>query len=174
MRSVSQVDGELYTFVDTYKKMDRLNIAVHGKDLSILERIGNKSSSVILNNMEHTASDLLSLLKAKNLDPSKYDNIRLLICYSGNGGSSSFSAQFAQLVQRPVKGFIGPVTMKYGSSTMLKIFKEYNTAYGVQGAQEVTNLFETTITHSVLKHNPYKLISDPIKHANFRYSPVYF
>lgn len=173
MRSVEQVEGELYTFVDTYKTVDRLNIAVHGKDLSILERALGRNSSVILNNAEHSASDVLALLKGKGIDPSSYENIRLLVCYSGNGGGSSFAAQFAQLTQRPVKAFMGPVTMNYGSSSMAGIFTKFSTI-GPGWEQVLANEFAENISHNVIKNNPYTLRSSPGRYMNFRYSPVYF
>ncbi|WP_434677886.1 RHS repeat-associated core domain-containing protein [Pseudomonas sp. R1-18] len=174
MRSLTQIDGELYTFVDTYKAKDRLNIAVHGKDLNFIEeKLLNNSSSVILNNAEHSAADVLRMLNDQNVDPTLYDNIRLLICFSGNGGASSFAAQFKNLVHRPTKGFIGPVTMNYGSTPMAKIFSHAAQSGGA-GTAELAAVFSQSIEHRVLKKNPYNLLEKPLLYAGFRYKPVKF
>ncbi|MBI6855252.1 hypothetical protein YA0002_21065 [Pseudomonas cichorii] len=174
MRSLTQIDGELYTFVDTYKAKDRLNIAVHGKDLNLIEeKLLNSSSSVILNNAEHSAADVLRMLNDKGVDPTLYDNIRLLVCFSGNGGASSFAAQFRSLVNRPTKGFIGPVTMTRGSTSMAKVFAAAAES-GTAGTEALATTFSQQIQHRVLKQNPYSLWEDPILYAGFRYRPVKF
>lgn len=174
MRSLTQVDGELYTFVDTYKAKDRLNIAVHGKDLNFIEeKLLNSSSSVILNNAEHTAADVLRMLNNKGVDPALYDNIRLLICYSGNGGASSFAAQFRSLVNTPTKGFIGPVTMNWGSTPMAKIFSSA-AEQGAAGTAQLATVFSQKMHHKVIKTNPYKLLEHPLLYAGFQYKPVKF
>ncbi|MBX8554625.1 hypothetical protein K5D43_09030 [Pseudomonas cichorii] len=174
MRSLTQIDGELYTFVDTYKAKDRLNIAVHGKDLNIIEeKLLNSSSSVILNNAEHSAADVLRMLNDKGVDPTLYDNIRLLVCFSGNGGSNSFAAQFRSLVNRPTKGFIGPVTMTRGSTSMAKVFAAAAQS-GTAGTAALSSTFSQQIQHRVLKQNPYSLWENPILYAGFNYRPVKF
>lgn len=175
MRSLKQVDGELYTFVDTYKGVNRLNVAVHGKDLSLLERAMSKSSSVILNDIEHSASDLLNLLTKKGIDPNVYANVRLLICYSGNGGATSFAAQFRQLVRPSVKGYVGPVTMNFGSTPMAANFAKATQLYGPQGEQAMAAIYANKV-HTVAKTNPYSLLKpdEMEKYLFFRYAPIHF
>lgn len=174
MQSLKQIDGELFTFVDTYKNTQRLNVAVHGKDLNFIEKILDRSSSVLLNDAEHSASDIIALLLNKGVDPSAYENTRLLICYSGNGGSSSFAAQFQQLVQRPVKAFVGPVTVNYGSTKMAETFGIAARNFGPGWEESLANSFARNGNHAVAKTNPYSFFSQPNDYLSFQYSPVYF
>ncbi|WLG94876.1 RHS repeat-associated core domain-containing protein [Pseudomonas sp. FP198] len=160
MRSLRQLDDELFMFVDTHKNLQRLNIGVHGKDLTLMEKAMNSSSTMILNNAEHSASDLLFLLNKKGIDPNVYDYVRLLMCYSGNGGAASFAAQFRQLINTPVKGYIGSVSVNYGASNMSRLFKGAS-AGGPQGERALTDMFAKQMKHTVYKTNPYL----PDKHA---------
>ena len=174
MKSLKQIDRELFTFVDTYKNAERFNIAVHGRDLNFLERALDHSTSVIFNEAEHSASDVIALLKTKGIDPSQYKNVRLLMCYSGNGGSSSFAAQFQQIVQRPVKAYVGQVTVNRGATELEVFFKEVAEKFGPGLEDAVADSFSRKVTHTVSKTNPYSLLSRPIDYLNYQYSPVYF
>ncbi len=59
------------------------------------------------------SADLLDYrLRQKNVDLSRYENIRVLSCYSGDGGANSFSTNLASLTGLPVKGYKGKVILR--------------------------------------------------------------
>jgi RHS repeat-associated protein len=173
MQSLRQLDDELFMFVDTHKHLQRLNIGVHGKDLTLMEKAMNSSSKMILNNAEHSASDLLFLLNKKGIDPNVYDYVRLLMCYSGNGGAASFAAQFRQLINTPVKGYIGSVSVNYGASNTLQLFKDAS-AIGPQGEQALVDMFAKQMKHTVYKTNPYLPNKHPQLFADFTFDSIRF
>ncbi|WP_445571380.1 RHS repeat domain-containing protein [Pseudomonas sp. E102] len=169
MQEVTQINGEFYTFVDRYKGLDRLNVAVHGVDLNIVERYFNKSSKALLNNAELTAAELIQNLRSKGFDPSNYPNTRLLICFSANGGDASLAADFQRLTQRNVKAFLGKVTMDRGSTAMAEIFADPKYT-----AAEIRQIFADKITHNVPKTNPYSFTTEPLDFLKWEYKPIHF
>ncbi|NVZ53302.1 hypothetical protein HX792_23380 [Pseudomonas sp. B6002] len=172
MEAITQIDGELYTFEDTVQGVKRLNICAHGKELDILETLKGERSSVLLNGVEHSPSDLLEKLKGKNIDPSRYDNVRLLICYAGNG-RTPFAQEFQRLIKRPVHAFVGPVTMTHGSTTMDKVFAAARASHGSAGEALVRSKFSNA-QHRVVNVNPYSLMSEPAQYLKFTHKPVTF
>ncbi|QQN22393.1 hypothetical protein JGS08_01260 [Pseudomonas cannabina pv. alisalensis] len=59
------------------------------------------------------SADLLDYrLRQKNVDLSRYENIRVLSCYPGDGGANSFSTNLASLTGLPVKGYKGKVILR--------------------------------------------------------------
>ena len=166
MRELEQIGNEIHTFVDRYKGLDRLNIAAHGLDLNKGERLLDVPSCIVFNNAKLFADDLLKLLRSKNIDPSKYANVRLLVCFSANGGVDSFAANFQRLIKRNIKAFEGPVSMNHSSTSMTeKMFKKFP-------ADQIRELYAKEITHKVYKTNPYS--PNTLEHSNFRYKPHYF
>ncbi|MBK5550578.1 hypothetical protein JFU49_09890, partial [Pseudomonas sp. TH03] len=174
MKALTRIETEVHTFVDSYKKLNRLNIVAHGRGLSRLEVAANASTSVVVNGAEVSAGDLLNLLTNKGVDPRAYDHVRLLVCYSGNGGANSFAQQFHQLTQRPVKAFAGEVSMKFGSTPMETIFQNAISQYGAMGEKGLTTAFADSIEPNIIKVNPYDALTSPTSFENFSYSPVYF
>jgi RHS repeat-associated protein len=164
MRFFKEIDSGLYTFTDVHKGGLRLNINAHGNELATA--VANRHN-IIFNGMEHSPSELLSALKGMHVDPSKYDHVRLLMCYSANGGATSFAAEFQQLIQRPLKAFVGPVYMDYGATTM-----QYNFAKPFPKL-ETSKLF-SNLKLNVSKVNPFDVIHEPTDYLKFRYSPHYF
>ena len=108
------IDNEVYTFVDTYKGLNRLNITAHGKPYEAGKKLfGKNAATLVINQKEYTAADLVDLLKSKGYDPASYDNVRLLVCHSAEGGSKSFGHLLQKQIKKPVKAFEGPVAVTF-------------------------------------------------------------
>lgn len=118
MKDLRMIANEIHTFVDEYKKLDRLNIVAHGRPRGFVDKVLARGTEIVIDNKPYSAKELLSLLRSKGVNPSNYNNIRLLVCYSGEGGSRSFGRLLQRELRRPVKAFEGEVTMDYGSTTM--------------------------------------------------------
>lgn len=159
MTDLKQINGELYTFKDRHKGQDRLNIAVDGRDLNLIQKALNKPSTMVLGDKDYSPADLLRMLKVEGVNPENYPNTRLLMCFSGNGGSNSFAAKFQELTGKPTKAFVGPVTANYHPEQMKSLF---DTARNQNRTQDLQNMFAT-------KH-----ISRIEKSPDHNYSPVHF
>lgn len=114
MENLKEVGDDLYTFVDLNKKdkQVRLNILAHGEEPNSWT-VGTDTKTparIVYEGKPHTAQELLDTLKAKGINPSDYDNVRLLMCFSGNGKGSSFAAEFSRLIAKPVKGYEGTLS----------------------------------------------------------------
>lgn len=120
MNELSVLGGELHTFTDAYKGGTRLNVVAHGVERSAAEVSAGAPSKVLVGNKVYTAKELVAHLKAQGIDPahSRYDSVRLMICYAAEGSDNSFAREFQQAVGKPVKAFEGTVTMSHGSSNM--------------------------------------------------------
>jgi hypothetical protein len=117
MKGFKFIDSEVHVFYDTYKGTERLNIVAHGKPyVSNGKRFSPNNAEININGKPYSAADLVTLLKSKGVDPKKFDNVRLLICHSAEGGSRSFGRQLQKVIKKPVKAFEGPVTISYGST----------------------------------------------------------
>ncbi|MBN2990695.1 hypothetical protein JWR97_03705 [Pseudomonas cedrina subsp. fulgida] len=172
MQAITQIDGELYTFEDTVQGVTRLNICAHGRELSTVDVLLGDRHTVLLNGVEHSPEQVLNKIRAKQIDPSRYDNVRLLICYAGRG-NESFAKEFQRLIQRPVHAFAGTVTMTHGSTTMSKVFAEANKLHGADGEKMVRSLFANS-QHHVSAVNPYSLLKEPLQYLKFSHRPVTF
>jgi hypothetical protein len=118
MQDLKMIANEVHTYVDNYKGPQRLNIVAHGHGRDFVDKLLRQGTHVVIDQTQYSAKELVALLKSKGVDPSSYDNIRLLICHSGEGGSHSFARLLQQEIKRPVKAFEGTVTMNYGSTYM--------------------------------------------------------
>lgn len=143
MKELTQVQDQIYMFEDAYNKGRRLNIAGHGIEVDsgkfdIYVREEKLSTHVMgkkitlpnaLGTKEITwdARKLYSELINKGVDFHQYDSIRLIMCHSAEG-SSSFAAHFSKLTNRPVKGFIQPVTGSFEPGSMLNLFNDAKSA----------------------------------------------
>ncbi|ANF86376.1 hypothetical protein A7J50_2989 [Pseudomonas antarctica] len=87
---------------DQTKRGLRLTLDAHG-----IVPAGHNSAVMAVNGTHITPNELRDLLKAQNVNLSKYSEIRLTMCFSGTGGGQSFAAQFAKLTKKPVEGFEG-------------------------------------------------------------------
>jgi len=118
MKDLKMVANEMHTYVDVYKGVDRLNIVAHGHPRNLADKIFGRGTHVVIDGKPYSARELVTLLNSKGVDPSLYNNIRLLVCYSGEGRSQAFGRLLQQELQRPVKAFEGTVTMTYGATEM--------------------------------------------------------
>ena len=118
MENLTFIGSQMHTFEDTYKNTKRLNISAHG----VAPDPGNQNlfygTKVMVDGAAYDAAGLLALLKSKGVNPMHYDNVRLLVCYGADGIGTSFANEFQKLIQRPVKGFEGTVTMNFSATTL--------------------------------------------------------
>lgn len=148
MSNLKQVNGDLYSFQDMYKGQPRLNVAVHGRDLNPIQRFFNKPSSMVLNNKDHTAAELLSMLHTQGIDPKRFPNVRLLMCFSGNGGPNSFGSQFQKLTGVPTKAYEGTVTANFEPGGMKQLF---DFAAAKNATPDLQQSFANGKTHTITK-----------------------
>jgi hypothetical protein len=71
-----------------------------------------------------TPEQLHSMILDQGTDLTSFDNIRTLVCYSGEGGANSFAAKFSRLTNKPVKGYIGTVATNTSSALVESKFVE--------------------------------------------------
>lgn len=164
--NLNKVEDNLYTFADMNKKgpEHRLNIIAHGDGTHVYDK-GKK----------HTPQGLFDTLKRNGIFPAHYDNIRILSCYSGARGESSFAAEFQRLTERPVKGYVGEVTARYSAE---HITGEAEVVYNSgENPVEIGNSLEEDGTGKEFnpeKSNPYSIFQNPFKWWRFSYKPVVF
>ncbi|AUZ46656.1 hypothetical protein [Pseudomonas orientalis] len=120
MTGFQNIADEIYTFSDVFKQTNRLNIVAHGVERGLFDKLSGNGTKVIVDNTLYDAPGLVKLLRSKGVDPASFDNVRLLICYSGEGRSKAFARLFQQEIKKPVKAFEGKVTMTYGSTDVSK------------------------------------------------------
>jgi hypothetical protein len=138
MEDLKFIGSEMHVFVDKYKgakrlnivshaaeAKDRLNIVAHGNSRSVTDRVLRRSNHVFVDGKPLSAQELVTLLRNKGVNPSQYDNIKLLVCHAGEGGSHSFARLFQKEVQRPVKAFEGTVSMNFGPTNMTGKLNKY-------------------------------------------------
>lgn len=118
MKDLQLIGSEIHTFTDTYKGVKRLNIVAHGTSRDWLDKLLRNGSEVMVDGKQYNASELVDLLKSKGVDPSTFDNVRLLVCHSAEGKGHSFAARFQQIIKRPVKAFEGKVAIHNGSTSV--------------------------------------------------------
>lgn len=118
MRDLKLIDEEIHTFADTYKGTNRLNIVAHGIERSWTDKLKGNGTKVYIDGTLYDAPDLVNLLKGKGVDPSSFDNVRLLVCHSGEGRSNAFARLFQKEIKKPVKAFEGTVSIAHGSTEM--------------------------------------------------------
>ncbi|WP_236371471.1 hypothetical protein [Pseudomonas salomonii] len=117
MKEFKVIDTKVHVYYDVYKGTDRLNIVAHGKPYVAGRKIFKKNNAdIIINGKSYNAQELVDLLKLHKVDPNKFDNIRLLICHSAEGGSKSFGNQLHKITKKPVKSFEGEVFVNFGSN----------------------------------------------------------
>jgi RHS repeat-associated protein len=175
MRNATMVDQDLYTFVDTYKAADRLNIAVHGTGMGLIDRyVLNRGSSIFLSpTRQIDAAQLLELLRNKGIDPDNFANVRMITCFSANGGAHSVAANFRGLIKPPVKGYVGPVTGNFEPGNVTDL---YNMAQRIDPATAQQNFASVMSRHSfsIKKTNPFNPWSETASYISYRFEPVKF
>lgn len=102
MQNFRVINNGLGMSEDTTKRGLRLTLDAHGAMPP-----GHSSALMQVNGDHITPGQLLEQLKAANVDMTKYREIRLTMCHSGNGAEHSFAAQLSKLTQKPTEGFVG-------------------------------------------------------------------
>lgn len=174
-RDLNKINDLIFTYVDTYKGADRLNIVAHGRPLSFLEKRLGLPTEMVVNDEKYDASQLLDLLWDNDVAPETFENVRLLMCNAGVGNERSFAAQFQEFIERPVKAYAGPVSVEFNMDQLEDLFdprlRADNRVIQIEGKLPKTR------SHNVVKVNPYS--SDPSsdeykKYLNFAHKPVHF
>lgn len=95
----------IVTFYDSYKKSKRLNILGHGH---FIANTSDEIAHVAIRSKSNfwEAEELAKTLKNKNLISEDVHNIRLLMCFSADGGSHSFAQKLAFWTNKNVKGYV--------------------------------------------------------------------
>ncbi len=176
MKETKLIKDDLFTFVDEYKGKPRLNINAHGRDLGLREKVSGSPSTILYDGAEHSAAELHAHLLAKGIDPAQFDNTRLLVCYSANGSENSFAADFQRLINKPVKAFIGTVTVTPAPELVTAEFERGNQQYGpLQGPMLVSETYENYDNVDILKNRrEISILNNPLEFFLFTYYPVYF
>lgn len=175
VRDLQYVDETFFTFVDTYKGADRLNIVVHGRELGFLEKKYQLPTDAMLNGFASTPEELQGRLWGDGIETDDYDNVRLIMCYSGSGGDESFAAKFHQLIGKPVKAYVGPVDALFNSKEIERLYKKaLKSKSGVEGLERRLTAENQPV---IIKDNPFS--SDPTspeyqQYLGFKYRPVHF
>jgi len=125
MTDLKFIGSQMHVFIDNYKGAKRLNIVAHGNPRDITDKVLRRSNHVFVDGKPHSAQELVTLLNSKGINPSQYDNIKLIVCHAGEGGSHSFARLFQNEVQRPVKAFEGTVSMNFGPTKMTEKLNKY-------------------------------------------------
>ncbi|MCQ9468871.1 RHS repeat-associated core domain-containing protein [Pseudomonas alliivorans] len=124
MKNFIPLSEDVYTFEDVIEGQKRLNISAHGGRSE-----GSTAWKMVMNKMVFSAKQIHSFLQQKSYDLEKYKQIRLIFCYSADGGQTSFAAEFADLTQKPVTGFKGKVadnrSVQGVARTVADIRKQY-------------------------------------------------
>ncbi|MFC6297163.1 hypothetical protein GNF76_10045 [Pseudomonas sp. CCM 7893] len=194
MKDLQLVANEMHIFVDTYKGVDRLNIvahgAQHGPSISFLDR----GSSIIIDNAVFSPKALVFLLQSKGINPATFNNVRLLVCHSGEGGSRSFGRLLQQEINRPVKAFEGTVSMQHGSTAitearndLIKQINQINPNLTAKKTEELANLrmqmdFIGVIEQKVVKDHGSTIkinvaeLGEPARYIDdvISYRPIHF
>ena len=127
---------------------------------------------MLANREKLSPNDLLNLLHSAGINPSTYKNTRLLSCFSANGGANSFAAQFSALIQRPVKGYKGPLLLNLGATATENRFTALRAAHGSDAT--IASYFEKNQVLKIDKTNPWRLLKEPRNYMIWRYAPVHF
>ncbi|MCY1433498.1 hypothetical protein D9M71_495290 [compost metagenome] len=154
MNQVLNHKPELHTFEDLYKGETRLNVNAHGAAFT-----ANGHASVnVVNGAPVYADDLIKILGKANIDLKKYKYVRLLVCRSADGGSTSFAGNLKRLLGPGVdiKAFKGPVTMNFNATVMENIFAHNIKNYGLRNGHLVVNKLLNKRVVNVMKRNPFK------------------
>lgn len=132
MKDLKLIGSEIHTFTDMYKGVNRLNIVAHGTKRDWLDKLLLNGSEVVVDGKPYGAKELVALLKSKGVDPSKFDNVRLLVCHSADGKGHSFASRFQQEIKRPVKAFEGRVAIHNGSTSITQLRNNLTQTYSGQ------------------------------------------
>lgn len=144
MKDLKMIGNEIHTYEDIYsrskRKLKRLNIVAHGHGRDWFDKLTGNGTHVVVDDKLYNAKDLVALLKSKNVFPSQYDTVRLLVCHAGEGRSRAFGRLFQKEIGKPVKAFEGTVSLDPGSTyvTTQRNLEHKNFALSNTGADAKT------------------------------------
>ncbi|MPR02819.1 hypothetical protein F0169_12515 [Pseudomonas sp. MAFF 212408] len=125
---IKPLAGDVQVFVDTYNGKQRLNIMGHGE-----KPIGEQAAHIFGEDGKHyEAEDIDQELLARGIDIRDYSDVRLLACYSGNGGEQSLAAKLSTLTGARVKGFEQEIITDYmgvGDEDPFKVYEDASARY---------------------------------------------
>ena len=112
------LNPDIHISSDVYKKQLRLIVEVHGSQ-------GSPQATASFAGHEHTPKQFVSYLKSQGVDLNSYHNVKLMMCYSADGGLDSFASQLSREINMPVKGYRGIVQINYAQEVMNPIFQKH-------------------------------------------------
>lgn len=165
VKDLNFVDDTFFTFVDIYKGSDRLNIVVHGRELSYLEKKYALPTDAMLNGFKSTPEELQERLWGESIEPEEYQNVRLIMCYSGNGGDESFASKFHQLIGRPVKAYVGPIEAVFNTDEVKELYeKALASKRGIKGLERaLTREDQPVVVKDGSSKSPYRPVHFPLR-----------
>lgn len=113
IKNVKVLDEGLMLFEDLHGGAKRLTLDAHGVLLP-----GHGSTAILVNGKHLTPNEFFAHLKSCKVKIEDYDEIRLTVCNSANGGANSFAAEFAKLTKKPVKGYEGTMYVQPNVESM--------------------------------------------------------
>lgn len=102
-RRIIYLGDEAYAHYDRTKHGKRLNISTHGSP-----------GSITIDHLKFNAQQTVERLEQANVHLTKggsIKRIRVLSCFSADGGAGSFAAELANLTGIPTKGYFGGMTV---------------------------------------------------------------
>ncbi|RMN25468.1 YD repeat protein, partial [Pseudomonas cannabina] len=148
-RKVSPVDeaGKLEhgLFMTVDKEGKRVTFMAHGvkpDDVGepAMMAVEEYSGSGPYSGKSFSAYSFFDFLKSKKVDLNKYEKVRLIMCHSADGEEKSFAATFSKLINKPVKGYEGPVDALWGIDYAKDAFQGARNPDQIKAAQEQLKL----------------------------------
>ncbi|WP_222593944.1 hypothetical protein, partial [Vibrio sagamiensis] len=167
MRNTHLLNNEIFSFEDVYKGKSRLNILAHGEKVNGVGKL-TAGSKLTSNGSRRMEADELHGVLSSQYNLSNYDNIRTIVCYSGDGGSQSFGAQLAKVTGKTVKSYSGPVYNSIDIEGNTAIFNKELT----DGRYDIFRKYEFSDELTIAKVNPFSFYEKD--YWTFAYNPVYF
>ncbi|NUT79171.1 RHS repeat-associated core domain-containing protein [Pseudomonas sp. C1C7] len=162
MSEIKSINQGISVFTDTYKGAKRLNLMGHGTEQPV-----NGYHKIIGDGKTFTPEQLYESAINSGVAVSDYENIRLIMCYSANGGTASFAQRFSDIAKKPVKGYVNPVSVEPGIDRMTYMLQYPSTSLRKQTDGSLS--FDKI---KIFKKNPY-LRGTP-ERRKFSYQPVKF
>ncbi len=160
---IKPLAGDVQVFLDTYNGKQRLNIMGHGE-----KPIGEQAAHIFGEDGKHyEAEDIDRELLARGIDIRDYSDVRLLACYSGNGGEQSLAAKLSALTGARVKGFDQEIITDYlgvGDEDPFKLYEDalarYRKNYTALSDREIQRMAEAELNRKLagrdIKFNIFK------------------
>jgi hypothetical protein len=149
MKNIHRIGEGAISFEDAYKGERRLNFFAHGS-----KPLPGQSNKIGVNGEQWGAERLYSEVQAQGINFEQFDSIRVLACYSGNGGKNSFVAKLGSLTKKQTKGYVGTVRNWQHTFDPREQIDAYYEKFKEQ-ADQFYNEDYPDINLSIYKHNPF-------------------